>query len=241
MKQHPSERAHQHPAELEHAPELEDPAGPVTVLPPVGPVTDPRSTLIRVADVHQRTDHSGKPVPPVTAAGLPYRYKVRFQGWNAYACTADELLALFIPDYRPDPPHTGPQARDVELEQAQRRGRHCIGVIVNHVAHAMLEHQLTEQDEQLLQRSAELGNNRDPVTIAECPQWSHPDVPMLLMGDLYAAEYGRFTPPTGNVAFLNPGYADQYLADLARLGLVALTENPAYTAQPLVEISGTNA
>lgn len=234
MKQQP-EQAHQHPAELE------EPTDAVTVLPPVGPVADPRSTLIRVADPDQRTDHSGKPVPPVTAAGLPYRFKVRFAAWNAYACTADEVLALFIPDYRPDPPRTGPQARDVELEQIQRRGRHCVGVIVNHVAHAMLEHQLSEQEEQLLQRSAELGNSRNPVTVAECPQWLNEDVPMLLMGDLYAAEYGRFTPPTGNVVFLNPGYADRYLADLARLGLLTLTENPAYIGRPLVEIRGTDA
>ena len=238
MTQHPSQQAHQHPAELEPTPEL---ASPVTVLPPVAPIIDPRSTLIRVVDADQHTDHSGKPVPPVTAAGMPYRYKVRFHGWNAYACTADELLALFIPAYRPDPPRTGPQARDIELEQVQRRGRHCIGVIVNHVAHAMLGHQLTEQEEQLLQRSAQLGNNRDPITNAECPQWTHPDVPMLLMGDLYAAEYGRFTPPTGNVTFLNPGYAHHYLADLASLGLLALTENPAYTAQPLVQIRATDA
>ena len=241
MTQHPSPHTHQHPAGLEHTPQVTDPAGPVTVLPLVGPLTDPRSTVTQVVDPDQRTDHSGKPVPPVTAAGMPYRYKVRFQGWNAYACTADEVLALFIPGHRPDPPRTGAHARQVELEQVQRRGRHCIGVIVNHVAHAMLEHQLSEQEEQLLQRSAELGNMRDPITIAECPQWSHPDVPMLLMGDLYAAEYGRFTPPTGNVAFLNPGYADQYLTDLARLGLLALSENPAYTARPLVEISAADA
>lgn len=241
MKQQSTEQVHQHPAELEHSPQLEDLAGPVTVLPTVRSARDARSTLVRVADTDQRTDHSGTPIPPVTAAGLPYRYKVRFAGWNAYACTADEVLALFIPDYRPDPPHTGAQARGVELEQVQRRGRHCIGVIVNHVAHAMLEHRLSEQEEQLLQRSAELGNNRDPVTIAECPQWSHPEVPMLLMGDLYAPGYGRFTPPTGNVAFLNPGYADQYLTDLAVLGLLALTENPAYTGRPLAEIRGTDA
>jgi hypothetical protein len=240
MKQESPEQARP-PAEPQHSPELEDLAGPVTVLPPARTAPDARSTLIRVADSDQRTDHSGKPIPPVTAAGLPYRYKVRFAGWNAYACTADEVLALFIPDYRPDPPRTGPQARDVELEQVHRRGRHCIGVIVNHVAHAMLKHQLTAQEEQLLQRSAEFGNNRDPVTVEECPQWLNEDVPMLLMGDLYAAEYGRFTPPTGNVTFLNPGYAEQYLADLARLGLLALTENPAYTGRPLVEIRGAGA
>lgn len=236
MKQHPSEQARQHRTALESTAKLADPASLVTVLPVVGPVADPRSTLIRVDDVDQRADHSGKPIPPVTAAGLPYRYKVRFSGWNAYACTADEILALFIPDYRPDPPHSGAQAGDVELKQVQRRGRHCVGVIVNHIAHAMLEHRLSEQEEQLLQRSAELGNNRDPVTVQECPQWLNEDVPMLLMGDLYAAEYGRFTPPAGNVVFLNPGYADQYLADLANLGLLALTENPAYRARPLVEV-----
>lgn len=240
MNQQPSEQAHRHPPEHRHSPG-DDPPGPVTVLPPVRPVPDARSTLIRVADHDQRTDHSGKPIPPVTAAGLPYRYKVRFAGWNAYACTADEVLALFIPDYRPDPPRTGPQACDVELEQVERRGRHCIGVVVNHVAQAMLEHRLSEQEEQLLQRSAELGNGRDPIIFEECSQWSHEDVPMLLMGDLYAAEYGRFDPPAGNVVFLHPGHADQYFADLARLGLLALSENHAYTGRPLVEIRGSDA
>lgn len=241
MKQDPSEQTRQHPAVLELAPELANSTSLVTVLPAVGPIADPRSTLIQIIDTDQRVDHSGKPVPPVTAGGLPYRYKVRFADWNAYASTADEVLALFIPDYHPDPPRSGPQARDVELHQVQRRGRHCVGVIVNHIAHAMLEHRLTEQEERLLQRSAELGNNQDPITAQECPQWLNEYVPMLLMGDLYAAEYGRFTPPAGNVMFLNPGYASQYLADLASLGLLALTENPAYTGRPLVEVRDTDA
>jgi hypothetical protein len=154
----PSLHTPQNPTGPGKAPELTELA---TVLRPVPPVADSRSTLIRVLDDDQRTDHSGKPVLPVTAAGMPYRYKVRFRGWNAYACTADEVLALFIADYEPNPPHTGPHAAEVELLQIQRRGRHCIGVIVSHVAAAMLEHQLTDREEQLLQRSAVLGDGRD--------------------------------------------------------------------------------
>lgn len=208
-------------------------AAPVTVLPLAVP--GDRVTNLRViADADQEVDHSHHPIPPVSPGGFPYRYKVRLQGANAYAFTADEVLALFIDGYQSQPG----RGRDAQLEQVKLRGRHCTGVIVNHVAQAMLAGILDPANEAVLQRSAEYNTGRDPITAEECPRWDHPTVPMLLMGDLYAPEYGRFEPPVGNVTLLWPGRAETYLHDLAELGLIALSENPAVTASPLVEVRG---
>ena len=211
-------------------------AEPVTVLPLASPGAWD-STLRVVQDRDQQVDHGHRPVPPVAPGGVPYRYKVRLVGHNIYASTADEVLSLFIDGYRPRPP----LGRDVELEQVKLRGEHCIGVIVTHVARAMLSGRLSAEEEVVLQRSAEYGTGRDPITAAECPRWDHPDVPMVLMGDLYAPEYGRFEPPLGNVRLIWPGRAESYLHGLAELGLIVLSENPAVTAAPLVELRGTTA
>ncbi len=206
---------------------------PVTVLPLAVPAD--RTTNLRViADADQLVDHSHQPVTPVSPGGFPYRYKVRLQGANAYAFTADEVLALFIDGYQSQPGRD----REAQLEQVKLRARHCAGVIVNHVAQAMFAGQLSPDEEAVLQRSAEFGTGRDPITADECPSWDHPDVPMLLMGDAYAPEYGRFEPPLGNVKLIWPGRAERYLDGLAELGLIALSENPAVTASPLVEVRG---
>ena len=209
-----------------------------TALPVVRqPVGYPEGLLI-VVDDDQQTDHGGKSVPPVTTSGLPYRYKVRLNGSNAYAMTADDLLSLFVPDYPPATPAAAatPSRHDLELERVRSRGRHCLGVMVDHVAKAMLSGSLTPLEEQLLQRSAEL-DETGPITTAHCERWTHPEVPMLLMGDLYAREYDRYTPPSGNVVFLFPGTAERYLAGLAELGLLTLSENPAWASAPLVEVA----
>ena len=208
----------------------------VTVLPLASWPTQ-ESTLRVIADRDQQTDHSHRPVPPVAPGGSPYRYKVRLNGANAYACTADEVLAVFVDGHLPKPA----RGRDVELEQIRRRGEHCLGVIVNHVAQAILSGELDGPQEELLQRSAEFGTGRDPITVEECPRWDHPTVAMLLMGDLYTPEYGRFQPPAGRVTLLWPGRPERYLHDLAGLGLIALSENPSVAASPLVEIRGTTA
>lgn len=207
----------------------------VTVLPLAVP-TDRETNLRVIADADQQVDHSHQPVPPVAQGGWPYRYKVRLTAANAYATSADEVLALFIPGYRSKPD----RGKAAELEQVKLRGEHCLGVIVNHVAQAMLAGQLDPDEEAILQRSAEYGTGRDPITAAECPRWDHPEVSMVLMGDLYAPEFGRFDPPVGNVRLLWPGRAERYLHDLADLGLIALAENPSVTASPLVEIRGTD-
>ena len=232
-QQHPDNTSDEH-----HGEPLPDHATTeiaATMLPVVRQAGGRPPGLLLVDDDDQQTDHSGKAVPPVTTAGLPYRYKVRLTGSNAYAMTADELLSLFVPDYPPASP-TAAGRHDAELERVRSRGRHCLGVMVDHVATAMLAGTLTPAEEQLLQRSAEL-DETGPITAAHCQRWTHPDVAMLLMGDLYAREYDRYTPPAGNVVFLFPGTAERYLAGLAELGLLALSENPAWTAAPLVEVS----
>ncbi len=216
------------------SPEPDNRRDPVTVLP-LAPPSGQESTLRLVSDNDQEFDHSHRPVPPVTPGGMPYRYKVRLVGRNVYASTPDEVLSLFIEGYRPQPA----PGRDVELDQVKLRGEHCIGVIVTHVAQAMLAGQLTAEQQPVLQRSAEYGTGRDPITASECPRWDHPEVPMVLMGDLYAPEYGRFEPPLGNVRLIWPGRAERYLHDLADLGLIALSENPAVAARPVVEVRGT--
>ena len=232
---------HQHPHE--HEPAIEDHSAPteevaaaaVTLLPLAVP-TDRATNLRIIADADQQVDHSHQPVPPVSPGGFPYRYKVRLQGANAYAFTADEVLALFIDGYQSQPGRD----REAQLEQVKLRARHCAGVIVNHVAQAMFAGELSPDEEAVLQRSAEFGTGRDPITVEECPRWEHPRVPMLLMGDPYAPEYGKFDPPLGNVKLIWPGRAERYLDGLAELGLIALSENPAVTASPLVEVRGVD-
>lgn len=209
----------------------------VTVLPLARSTGIRLCTLIVVSDDDQQVDHNHRPIPPITAGGIPYRFQVRLDGANAYASTADEVLALFIDDYLPQPPAD----RDTELAQIRRRGEHCLGVIVSHVAHAMLGGRLTAEETAVLQRSAEFGPGQDPITKHECPRWSHPEVALVLMGDLYAPEYGRFEPPAGNVVLVWPGRAERYLTGLAGLGLIALAENPAVTSAPLGEVQGVDA
>lgn len=232
---------HQHPHE--HEPAIEDhsatteevAAAAVTLLPLAVP-TDRATNLRIIADADQQVDHSHQPVPPVSPGGFPYRYKVRLQAANAYAFTADEVLALFIDGYQSQPG----RSREAQLAQIELRGGHCIGVIVNHVAQAMFAGELSPDEETVLQRSAEYHTGRDPITVEECPRWDHPRVPMLLMGDLYSPAYGKFDPPLGNVKLIWPGRAERYLQGLAELGLIALSENPAVTASPLVEVRGVD-
>ena len=155
----------------------DDQVDPVTVLPLARP-SGQESTLLTVPDSDQQTDHSHRPVPPVAAGGIPYRYKVRLARRNVYASTADEVLSLFIEDYRPRPEPTA----DIELEQVKLRGEHCIGVIVNHVAQAMIAGELSSGDEAVLQRSAEYSTGRDPITAGELPRWDHPKRPHAVDG-----------------------------------------------------------
>ncbi len=237
INNHKSQTAHSH--EQPNPTPAENPASILAAVRSV-PGVESGSSLRIIDDEEQRSDHSGKPIEPVTAAGMPFRYKVRLRRSNAYASTADEILSLFIDGYDPAPrSHAGQNPKEAELDQVRRRGRHCIGVMVSHIADAMLTDQVTAVEEQLLKRSADLGGGKDPLTRQECPVWSNPDVPMLLMGDLYATAYDKFDPPAGNVIFLHPGHADRYLQDLASLGLIALSENPAYTGGAPVEIRAT--
>ena len=233
------QREHDHVAHRENSSTPLDPSDAVpaqTLLPVVRQPDGYPTGMLVLDDADQLIDHGGKAVPPVTDAGMPYRYKVRLAGRSAYATTADEMLALFVPDYPLPTPGDTRTKQEIALDLVRSRGQHCLGVMVNHVALAILGGELTSEEEQLLQRSAEL-DETGPITAAHCQRWTHPDVAMLLMGDLYARVYDRYTPPAGNVVFLFPGTAERYLAGLAELGLLALSENPAWTAAPLVEVS----
>ena len=233
------QREHDHVARENSSTPL-DPSDAVpaqTLLPVVRQPDGYPTGLLLLDDADQLIDHGGKAVPPVTDAGMPYRFKVRLAGRSAYASTADEMLALFVPDY-PLPTQGDTRTKqEVALDLVRSRGQHCLGVMVNHVALAILSGRLTSEEEQLLQRSAEL-DETGPITTKHCERWTHPEVAMVLMGDLYAAQYGCYEPPTGNVLFLFPGSAERYLTDLAALGLLALSQNPAWTSAPLVEVAG---
>lgn len=234
------QRTHDHVAHPTRSSTPLDPPDAVaaqTVLPVVSQPGGYPTGLLLLDDADQLIDHGGKAVPPVTDAGMPYRYKVRLAGRSAYATTADEMLALFVPDYPLPGPGDTRTKQEVALDLVRSRGQHCLGVMVNQVALAILGGGLTSEEEQLLQRSAEL-DETGPITKTHCERWTHPSVAMVLMGDLYAAQYGRYEPPSGNVVFLFPGNAERYLADLAGLGLLALSQNPAWTLAPLVEVVG---
>ena len=65
---------------------------------------------------------------------------------------------MFIDGYQSQPGRD----REAQLEQVKLRGRHCTGVIVNHVAQAMFAGQLSPEEEAVLQRSAEYDTGRRP-------------------------------------------------------------------------------
>jgi len=59
---------------------------------------------------------------------------------------------------------------------------------------------------------------------------------MILIKDLYNPAVTSRQPPRGNVIYIDPGLADTYLVDLARLGVVDLEQNPAYRPGGSAEI-----
>lgn len=192
-----------------------------------------------VPDDEQAHDHSGQPIAPLTPAGFPYRYKLRGRGLSSYASTAEEVLALVIEDYpRPldnDGDASADQARNDE-QAHDARVLHAFGVITNLVAEAIISGELTAAEEAVLQRSAERGPDRPPITVEDCPRWDHPTVPMVLLSALYDRSLGTRTPPAGHIVFVDPGEPDTYLGDLIRLGLIEVTTNPAYRPGRLTEI-----
>lgn len=191
-----------------------------------------------VLDDDQATDHAGQPIAPLTPEGFPYRYKLRGRGLSSYASTADEVLALVIEDY-PQRPDTADADGLSRYDEAAHDVRilHAFGVITTLVAEAIISGQLSADEEAVLQRSAERGPDRPPITAHECPSWNHPTVPMVLLTVLYDRSLGQRNPPAGNVVFIDPGDPDTYLSDLQRLGLIQLSTNPAYRPGRLTEIT----
>lgn len=196
-----------------------------------------------VLDDDQAYDHAGQPIAPLSPTGLPYRYKLRGHGLSSYASTAEEVLALVIEDY-PQRPATTDADADVDADKLSRyeeeahdlRVLHAFGVITTLVADAIISGDLSVDEEAVLQRSAERGPDRPPITADECPSWDHPTVPMVLLTVLYDRSLGQRTPPTGNVVFIDPGVPEIYLSDLQRLGVIQLSRNPAYRPGRLTEI-----
>ena len=182
-----------------------------------------------VWDDEQPVDHAGAPVAPLTPAGMPYRWRLRLPGRSLYAVDADQVLATVVDDYPAQPADDAPHSSWEDFEQTSHDARvlHAFGVIVNHVAQAMMAGLLDADAEHLLQRSANRGPDNPPITIDDCPEWSH-EVPMILIKDLYNPEVISRQPPRGNVIYIDPGVADTYLLDLAMLGVVDLEQNPAY-------------
>lgn len=201
-----------------------------------------------VWDDEQPRDHAGAPVAPLTPAGMPYRYRLRLPGRALYAVTADQALAAVVDDY-PSPPPTDPDTDGPGWEQFDQdshdtRVLHAFGVIVDHVAQAIIGGQLDPPAEATLQRSALRGPGHPPITAEDCPVWDHP-VPMILIKDLYNPAVTDRRPPLGNVDYIDPGVAETYLHDLARLGVVDLQLNPAYrpggSAEILAPLDGSRS
>lgn len=117
-----------------------------------------------------------------------------------------------------------------DFEQASHDARvlHAFGVIVNHVAQAMINGGLLDHEaERILQRSANRGPTTRPSPSTTAPN-GHTRSPMILIKDLYNPEANTREPPHGNVIYIDPGVAANYLVDLDMLGVVDLEENPAY-------------
>lgn len=191
-----------------------------------GDSTRRHATLVH--DDDQPRDHGGDPVAPLTPTGHPYRFRLRIDQRSYYASTADDLLAVIIDGY-PEPPQNPDDADQVDTydqEALDARTLHAFGVIINHVAGAIIEGDLTPDDEALLRRSAERGPSSPPITDQECPIWTA-STPMILITGLYHPSQRR-QPPAGNVTFLDPGTPDTYLDDLARIGEIKLQQNPTF-------------
>ncbi|MDN5802996.1 MAG: hypothetical protein L0H26_00155 [Microlunatus sp.] len=183
-----------------------------------------------VWDDEQPVDHAGAPVAPLTPAGMPYRWRLRLPGRSLYAVDADQVLAaVVVVDYPSPPAEDEPDSAWEDFEQAGLDARvlHAFGVIVDHVAQAMINGVLDPDAERVLQRSASRGPDNPPITLYDCPEWSH-EIPMILIKDLYNPDVTTRQPPRGNVVYIDPGVAETYLLDLARLDVVDLEQNPAY-------------
>lgn len=182
-----------------------------------------------VWDDEQPVDHANAPVAPLTPAGMPYRYRLRLPGRSLYAVDADQVLAAIIDEYPTTPAYGASVTRWTSFDETSHDARvlHAFGVIVNHVAQAMMAGLLDPDAEQMLQRSANRGPDNPPITADDCPEWSH-EVPMILIKDLYNPEVTTRQPPRGNVIYIDPGVAATYLLDLSMLGVVDLEQNPAY-------------
>src|SRR6476469_7771664 len=86
-----------------------------------------------VWDDEQPVDHAGAPVAPLTAAGMPYRWRLRLPDRSLYAVTADQVLAAVIDDYPQPPADDAPEAEWHSFDEAAHDVRvlHAFGVIVN--------------------------------------------------------------------------------------------------------------
>ena len=190
-----------------------------------------------VWDDEQPVDHAGAPVAPLTRAGMPYRWRLRLPGRSLYAVDADQVLATVVDDYPAVPADDAPDSSWASFDEASHDARvlHAFGVIVNHVAQAMMAGLLDADAERLLQRSANRGPDNPPITIDDCPEWSH-EVPMILIKDLYNPDHTTRQPPRGNVIYLDPGVPETYVLDLARLDALDLEQNPAYRPGGAAEI-----
>lgn len=199
----------------------------VTKLPIV--VSTMPGTVKIIDDADQAQDHSHRPIEPVTDEMLPFRYKVRLDGANAYASTADEVLALFVVDHDPAPNLVDDHDGTLESEQIRVRGRHAATVIKSWSLQAAMTGQIPQEDLGILDQAVP---GQGPVlTSTECPVWEH-DVPLVLLGDVYDPTYGKYTPPAGNVVFVFAHRAEKYLDGLAQLGMIMVEENPIFRAGP---------
>lgn len=190
-----------------------------------------------IHDQEQASDHAGKPVPPMSPDGAPLRWKVRLEDSSIFATTADEVLSCFISDYDPTSPDTA--AEEVDLEQRRRRQRveHLHGIIINHVASAIMRNSIDPAAANVMQRAASWTLRQGPLQEGECPTWDHL-VPLLLFADAYDLHaVPPRTPPAGNVQLVRSYTATEYLVDLAATGMLHLEQNPAWLVPPMAIIT----
>ena len=182
-----------------------------------------------IADADQVSDHAGKPVPPITPAGMPLRWKIRLPQASIFTLTADEAVACFIDDYEPTTPDDDTAAIALDLQRQRQRVAHMQGLILNHVTTAIMDNQLAPEQMSMLQRCAHWGQGHGPLVETDCPEWTAA-VPLLLFADAYSTN-GRI-PPGGNVVMLRTFTAAEYLTDLARHGFIHLEQSPVYASTP---------
>ena len=188
-----------------------DHAAPAADTPTTGTVRLHRDELPR--------NHHGDPVAPLTPDGHPYRlcWTDVDRGEMVFAETAEDLLAVWIPGY----------AEADQPARALLRAKHAADLADGLAARLVVE---AEESGTPLSAEQEAIVLADLDKIPDIARWDSP-VPLVLLEGMYRPFTDRYAPISGidgdvrepcNIIWLRHAYPEEYVASLARAGMVVL-------------------